>query len=216
MKSTHGWMWPDHEQHMIKWMDSPKNRIQLNKRWTYQGVKQKLVLRFCTQFRTAVDVGAHVGLWAYNLAHAFDHVHAFEPVAAHRECFEANVTMPNVTLHACALGSEQGMISIKSEHGSSGNSIVNGAGDIPMLRLDEFNLENVDLIKVDVEGFEQNVLIGGEQTIRKWKPTIIVEQKRDMSLRFGIPKMGAVAYLEKGFGYRVVQEYSGDFILTAT
>lgn len=212
MKETHGWLWPDHEQHMIKWMDSPKNRIKMNGRWSYQGVKQKLVLRFCKSFDTAIDVGGHVGLWSYNFAHAFKQVHAFEPVSAHRECFEKNVQQPNVTLHPCALGVEPGSVGIATEEGSSGNSTVISKGDIPMCTLDSFEFQNVSVIKADCEGFEENVMRGGEQTILKYKPTIIVEQKRDMTLRFGLPKLGAVDYL-RSLGYEVVQEYSGDFIM---
>lgn len=212
MKETHGWLWPDHEQHMIKWMDSPKNRIKMNGRWTYQGVKQKLLLRFCRSFDTVIDVGAHVGLWSYNFAFHFERVEAFEPIAAHRECFRKNVTQDNVVLHACALGAKNDSISMATEQGSSGNSTVAGVGDIPMETLDSFGFEKVSAVKLDCEGFEENVLRGGEKTILKYMPTIIVEQKRDMATRFGLQKLGAVGYL-KSLGYEVVQEYSGDFIM---
>lgn len=213
MKQTHDWWWPDHERHMPAWMDSPKNRLKMNGRWTYQGKKQLATLKHCRRFRTAVDVGGHVALWTFNFAHAFKHVHAFEPVAAHRECFVKNTAgLVNITLHGVALGDHEGSVSIWTEPGSSGNSFVKGSGDIPMRTLDSFELADVDLIKIDCEGYERNVILGGEQTIKTCKPTIIVEQKRDMSLKFGIPTLDAVKLLQE-WGYTVAEEISGDYIM---
>lgn len=214
MKFDLGWWWPDHEQHMIAWARSPKNRIQLNGRWTYQGRKQIATLKHCRNHRVAIDVGAHVGLWAYNLAHEFAAVVAFEPVAEHRACFERNMVgvSQHVHLHPCALGATEGKVSMWSEKGSSGNTQVRGTGDIPMHRLDSFDLQGVDLIKVDCEGYEENVLIGGLETIQRCKPTIIVEQKRDMAARFDLELQGAVKFL-KHLGYKVAEEISGDFIM---
>lgn len=214
MKQTHGWWWPDHELHMIGWMDSPKNRLKLNGRWTYQGAKQQLVLEHCPpgRRRTAVDVGAHVGLWAWNLAHAFERVHAFEPVAAHRECFAANVALDNVALIPVALGAHAGSVAMCTEKGSSGNTQVAGAGDVPMHTLDSYGFDAVDLIKIDCEGYEENVVRGGAETIARCRPTVIVEQKRDMATRFGLKSQGAVELL-RSLGYRVAREYSGDFIM---
>jgi FkbM family methyltransferase len=197
---------------MPAWMASPKNRIQLNARWTYQGVKQKAFLQHCTSRRTVIDVGGHVGLWSFNFSHSFKQVHAFEPVAAHRECFALNVEQPNVKLHACALGAEAGSVSMWTEQGSSGNTQVRGAGDIPMRLLDSFEFTDVDAIKIDCEGYEENVLRGAVETLARWKPVVIVEQKRDMAARFDLPLRGAVDFL-KTLGYRVAQEISGDFIM---
>jgi hypothetical protein len=47
---------------------------------------------------------------------------------------------------------------------------------VPCYTLDEFEFNDVDHIKIDVEGFERKVLIGGSKTIEKYLPTIILEQ----------------------------------------
>lgn len=211
-KLEHGWWWPDHEIHMLEWMAHPRNKMRLNGRETYQGRKQVAVLAHCKNSGVAVDIGGHVGLWSYNLAHRFDHVHAFEPVATHRECFQRNVNLPNVTLHHCALGAIEQTVSIVTTQGSSGDSQVRPGTDIPMKRLDSFGLENVDLIKIDTEGFEENVCRGGVDTIVRCKPVIIVEQKRDMHARFGLAHLGAVKFL-KSLGMKQLEEISGDYIL---
>ena len=114
-----------------------------------------------------------------NLSRAFREVVAFEPVQAHRECFVRNVEATNVTLHPCALGMLEGSVSIRTEPTSTGDSWVKGEGDIPMRTLDSFNLENVDFIKIDCEGYEENVLRGAMDTIRRCRPVVLVEQKRE-------------------------------------
>ena len=81
-----------------------------------------------------------------------------------------------------------------------------------METLDSLDLIHVDFMKLDCEGFEENVLRGGVETITKWKPVVIVEQKRDMANRFGLPLLGAVDFL-KTLGYKVAEEISGDFIM---
>lgn len=215
-KFVDGWWWPDHEEHMIEWMANPKNRVILNGRPSYQGKKQIAVLKHCEgRDGLYIDVGAHIGLWAYNMQRRFAFTHAFEPVAAHRECFEKNVDRgaPEiVALHACALGAVAGTCSIETTGGSSGDSQVRSGSEIPMRRLDEFEFKDVDLIKVDCEGFEENVLIGGLDTIQRCRPVICVEQKRDMARRFGLKPQGGVELLQR-LGYKVAEEISGDYIL---
>ena len=48
--------------------------------------------------------------------------------------------------------------------------------EIPMITIDSLNLNGCDLIALDVEGYEQGVLQGSINTIRKYKPVIIAER----------------------------------------
>ncbi len=219
MQHYKGWFLPDHEAHLQDWLSHPKNKdVILNGRVAYQGKKQIAALAACKQFRHAVDIGGHVGFFSYNLAHKFEHVSAFEPVGAHRLCFEANVLADDtlaakVRLHDCALGKEEGSVSIHTSVGSSGDSYVKGAGDIPMHTLDSFGLGDVDFMKIDTEGFEYNILLGAEATVKKWRPVVLVEQKRDMSnTRFGVAPLAAVTLLES-WGYKRAAELSGDYLM---
>lgn len=208
-----GWWFPDGETHLMKWMANPKVRMAMNGRPAYQGAKQKAAMELCTQFRTAVDVGGHVGLWSFNLAHAFDRVHAFEPVADHRECFVRNTEgLANIDLHACALGDREGSVRIRTEPTSSGDSRVDGAGDIPMHTLDSFHLDHVDLIKIDCEGFELFVLRGAEELLARQKPVIVVEQKPGHAVKYGLGDREALPFLES-MGYRLAREMAGDLIM---
>jgi FkbM family methyltransferase len=215
MKKVGHWYFPDGEQHLIDWMASPKGHMVINGRDSYQGKKQLRAMDFVPldKRRTAIDVGAHIGLWSFNLAHWFNSVESFEPVALHRECFRVNLfDAINVKLHPYALGDREDMISIHTADTSSGDSWVKGKGEIPMKTLDSFGFEDVDFIKIDCEGYEEFVLRGAEALIEAWKPVIVVEQKRDMATKFGLKPLGAVKFLIDR-GYRTAQEISGDFLM---
>lgn len=223
MKFVDGWWFPAHETHLPAWMATPKARMIINGRAAYQGKKQLALLaeavRVKPQLRRIVDVGAHIGLWSFNFAPACQVVEAFEPVEMHRACFELNVLRlqqdpTRVNLHACALGREEGSISIHTAPTSSGDSWVSGTGSIPMVTLDSFAFPDVDVIKIDCEGFEENVLRGAMETIRRCRPVILVEQKRDMAAsRFGLEPLGAVKLLLE-VGYIQAAEMSGDYLMT--
>lgn len=211
MKAFGGWTFPDHEKHLIDWL--AKVRDEKDGRLRYQGKKQDLAISFCKQKRLALDVGGHIGLWSHYLTQQFEMVHAFEPVADHRECFAVNVTAKNVILYPCALGDREGSISMHTSTGSSGDSWVKGSGDIPMHRIDSYGFSDVDLIKIDTEGNELPVLRGAEDTLLRCHPVVIVEQKPGHAQRFGFGETAAVDYLQS-LGAMVKAHKSGDYVLT--
>lgn len=206
-----GWMFPDGESHLQEWMRTRNERV--DGRLTYQHHKLRAATSYCTQFRNAVDVGGHVGLWSRYLAKRFAHVYAFEPMATHRECFALNVDAFNVTLHPVALGECASSVAMHTNPTSSGDTWVDGDGDIPMRALDSFDLDDVDFVKLDCEGFELFALRGGEQTLKRCRPVVIVEQKPGRASKFGLAETEAVTYLQ-GLGYKLQQQLSGDYILT--
>lgn len=214
-----GGIWlPDHERHLVEWMQHPKNRREVDGRLTYQYPKFEAAMQWVRNWRCAIDVGAHVGLWSMHLAKRFERVHAFEPVAAHRECFEANVPefRNNLCngLHACALGASDGTVAIHTAPTSSGDSWVSGPGEIPMITLDYLQLDDVDFIKIDCEGYELQVLKGAEETLRRCHPCVIVEQKaKPLRENFGIEGQPAVDFL-RSLGAFCRTAISGDFIVS--
>jgi FkbM family methyltransferase len=212
MKLHQGVWLPDGETHLTAWMDRAGEIV--DGKGTYQIKKLRTAVSFCKQFRTAVDVGGHCGLWSMQLVKQFEMVHAFEPVEAHRDCFRLNVPMNKGAwqLHECALGEKEDLISIHTAETSSGDSWVKGPGKIPMHRLDDFALGNVDFIKLDTEGHELFILRGGAEMLKANKPVVIVEQKPGHAQRFGVGDQDAVPYL-KSLGARVVRELSGDFVM---
>lgn len=214
MKSCGGVWLPDHETHMVEWMTH--NNVKIDGKLTYQWGKLVAAMQEVRSFRTAVDAGAHCGTWSMHMVNRFSRLVAFEPVLEHRECLLKNVngSAGNVTLIACALGEKEGSIRMDVPPGSSGGTHVAGDGDIPLATLDSFKLTEVDFLKVDVEGFEYPLIKGAEQTIRRDRPVIVIEQKpKGLAERYGYKRMQAVELLQS-WGATVKFEMSGDFCLT--
>lgn len=214
---------PDGETHLTGWMS--KSGEMVDGKGTYQIKKLRKALEYCTNYRTAADVGAHVGLWSMQLMKRFAQVHAFEPVPLHYHCLLQNLTdndfddpggKHSVRTHQFALGEKEQRVRIRTAPTSTGDSWVDSVGhmhDIKMRTLDSFDLQDVDFIKIDCEGYEKFVLMGGEETIKRCRPCIIVEQKPGHAQRFGLGERDAVAYL-LSLGAVMRAEMSGDFILS--
>lgn len=136
---------------------------------------------------TFVDAGANIGylsLAAAAVVGKNGFVHAFEPVKSTYALLKNNAELnefSQINCHPLGLGSRNEEAVIYSEDQNRGGaSIVNQRSEqkeiIQICPLDTIlEGEKVDLLKVDVEGYEFEVLKGAEQTIRKNHPAIILE-----------------------------------------
>jgi FkbM family methyltransferase len=206
------WMLPDGEEHLQAWMTHANHRVA--GRLTYQKKKYDAALGFVSERRVAVDVGSHVGLWAYWMAQDFGLVHCFEPKPEHVQCWNVNMEgVMNARLYEAALGREERQVGLYTGPSSSGDTtVVLDAHGTPMRTLDSFHLQDVDFIKIDCEGFEVFVLEGARETLARCKPTVIVEQKPGHGQHFGRGEHDALALL-KGMGARQVWDYAGDYVM---
>jgi FkbM family methyltransferase len=215
LKQVKGFWLPNGEEHLVQFLnDGP----EFAGGPTYQLRKLLPALQYVKNFRHAVDIGAHCGLWARPLAAMFRKVTAFEPVARHRECLEENIVefgIDNITVQPFALGDEEKEICLKTGASSSGDTFVSPGGEhqAKMRKLDSFGLTQVDFIKCDAEGFEYFIMKGGEKTIRQCNPCIVVEQKPNKGKNFGIDDTAAVSLLTD-WGAKLRFQISGDFVLS--
>jgi FkbM family methyltransferase len=162
----------------------------------------------CVQRRTAVQAGGNIGLWPRRLARDFSQVVTFEPDTVSRECLVRNVP-ETVTVRREALGAAPGACAIR--HRSLGaHEVIEGA-DVPVTTVDALALDDLDLLQLDVEGYEWHALKGAEQTIARYHPLIQVEL-RGFTAQYG-QSDAAVGHLLGSLGYRVVSEQPGnDFV----
>lgn len=147
-----------------------------------------------------LDIGAHVGTYSLAFARVCVGVHSFEcsPKTFNYLC--ANIALQNlhskITPHRTALGDTAGTTSyyLRSPQDGGGNSCID-FGDkvcesipVPLTTLDSFGLTNIGLIKMDVEGFEVNVLRGARETLRANNfPRILFESWRPARDAQGLP-----------------------------
>lgn len=161
----------------------------------------------------AVQAGGNVGILANLLAGVFRRVITLEPDPTNWECLDQNVKSPNVTKINSALGREEGTVAIERERGNCGASYIDGVGIIPMTTIDAMGLNSCDLIVLDVEGYELQALQGAKDTIDKFRPVIVVEDKGH-GLRYGVREGMIETWLRENFGYSVKWSDGSDFVLT--
>ena len=77
--------------------------------------------------------------------------------------------------------------------------------DVKLNKLDKFELENVSLIKIDVEGFELQVILGALSTIKRCKPIIIVEISNQNTSKKLIQILKKIGY-NIHYPYKYIQE----------
>lgn len=206
---------PDGEEHLTMMID--KGPI-VDGKGTYQYHKYKAALAATPDRRRVIDVGAHVGLWSMHFVRDFEAVEAFEPIEAHRDCFKRNVQSAKVKLWGFACGDHEGWVAMNVNPKSSGDTWVQPKADVAgtntaqLTTIDFFGFKDVDLIKLDCEGYELYALKGAVETIKEWKPTIIVEQKPGRAEKYGLGRTDSVPFLE-GLGMRKHAELGGDYIM---
>lgn len=206
MKQVSGVFLPDGEVHM--------SDLLRDSGGLYQNPQLQRSLDFVASWNLAVDIGAHVGLWSKGLVQRFSRIVAFEPLPQLRACLERNVTSDRLQVVPMALGKEHGCVAFDYDeaHTEATHVAAGRRGLIPLGKLDDFNLEGVDFIKIDVEGFELSVLQGAEATLRANKPIIIVEEKMDGARHFDQQPYAAIRFLE-GLGAVVLDRVVDDLIL---
>lgn len=161
----------------------------------------------------AVQAGGNVGVWANHLAKSFVGVVTVEPDVANYECLKRNVPA-NVLHRQAGLADQLKVAGLNKVDGNAGAHYLVGVGDIPIITIDSLNLEACDLICLDIEGGEPDALRGSEQTIRKFRPVIMFEEKGLSQRYYGIPEGTAERWvLGLGLGYRVKAKVRKDVIL---
>lgn len=137
-----------------------------------------------------VDVGANIGFMTMALLAAGHVVYSYEPQPAIYDLLDKNTSRfgARISCRNIGLGAVAGVAKMpRIRYGAKGNYGGAGIGfkselgtiDVRVETLDSQNLENVKFIKIDVEGYETEVLKGGRQTILRDKPVMYIEDDRD-------------------------------------
>lgn len=161
-----GWWWPKHDvacwRYLSRRQDVPTN-----------------VSAYTKQQRVVVQAGGNAGMYVKKYEDIFDTVYTFEPDPINFYCLTKNTSNRTIKFQGC-LGNETNFVNLSYDEThhkkpNSGGYRVKGTGIIPTLILDNFNLPIVDLIHLDIEGFEKFALLGAIETIKRCKPVIALE-----------------------------------------
>jgi len=164
--------------------------------YLYGFYEYRTAMAFCSLIRpgaTVADIGAHVGQFTLLAAHRLGTgglVLSFEPNPENRTRLIKNVDrngLANVRVLEYAVSDRRGSATLQIpqvEHPSGEGSLrVKGSVQreyaIETRSLDdvleELHIDRIDVMKVDVEGFEAEVFRGGAETLRKSRPAIVFE-----------------------------------------
>jgi FkbM family methyltransferase len=140
-----------------------------------------------------LDVGCNAGTHSLRFAKVFEAVHAFDPNPALWDQFETNAALNragNISLHRLGLGLTEAQLplyAIDSHNHGLGTFSESQQYDKPMIRIGEARVANgadyvrflgiarVDAVKIDVQGFEGEVLTGLAPILERDRPIVWVE-----------------------------------------
>ncbi len=179
-----------------------------------------------------VDAGAHSGQFAKLFARLVPdgQVHAFEPSGYARSILRRAIRfnrLANVRIHGYGLADEEVDLELQTpikRSGSAGFGIASFGRaasqtetigeQVHVRRLDDaasdLEIDRIDLIKADIEGWELRLLVGARQCLERFRPALLVELSPDALQRAG-DDIGAVAAFLRPLGYRpFLQGLGGD------
>lgn len=177
-----------------------------------------------------LDVGAHDGLLTIPLSRLpGSSVLAFEPLPSAFARLDAAIRAahggampPHVALHPQALGAESGTITlsvpvldgvVQEQWASAAKDYAGFASvtverhAVQVLTIDSLGLRNLTHVKVDAEGFEEEVLRGAAETLRRCRPVLSLEVEE----RHRAGSTRDVPALLQALGYAVHFHHEGAF-----
>ena len=166
---------------------------QLKKNLIWEKHLHNVFIEFITTNSIVIEGGCHIGSHTIILGMLAKHVYAFEPLKSSYNLLDQNIKnneLKNITLFEKGLSNTFGRTyfewTIKGNPGGSGLS-NNPMGkpswsneetdkyEIELITIDSLNLDKLDFIKLDIEGYEKLAILGGIETIKKFKPVITLE-----------------------------------------
>lgn len=208
-----GLAFPDADEFMMAHLSKDSEHA----RFTYQLDHLDAAMKYVKQCRSALDGGAHAGVWSRAMSALFERVIAVEPSPDTFECLTHNTAaMANVERLHAGLGAAPGQIHMalapeqEARKNTGGRYAVPG-GDIPVVTIDSLELVDLDFLKLDVEGSEFYALQGAADTLKRCKPIVLFENKFLWVRHFGLPKNAVADFLTRA-NYRLLEVTGCDHI----
>ena len=206
----------DARSHILK-------RVLISKEYEPEIVN--LILKNINPEKDAINVGANIGLYTNLLANNIDSnckVLAVEPTPNAYKLLKANIDRNHngskIILYNGVASDNPGVFNINIVPGNEEYSSIGDISHLCVSNKDSISIEvqgeTIDnlvkknglkpgIIVIDVEGAENNVLIGAIETLKKYHPVIITELDDNLLLKQNSTSVKVIKFLEK-LGYEIV------------
>ena len=203
-------------------------RSDVTTRVMFEGAYEREYAKRCSEVidreRDAIDVGANVGFYTVLMASCLGagrRVLSLEPTPKAYELLRRNVEQNHMSqkVIACQIaatardGEETINVCVDREEYSSAGPVIHhsAAGSVvqslvvPAAMLDtlcaKYTLKP-GFLKIDVEGYEYQVLLGASHILKEFRPTILIELYDDLLRACGSSTSEVIAWL-RTMGYRI-------------
>lgn len=162
----------------------------------YEKTELDFVMKNLPKDALVIDVGANIGWYSLNLSRLLDQgqVISFEPFSKNHLELQSNIEanqLKNIKVFQIGLGNKNEKLQIRynTDDHNLGMASINLATydyseDIEVKRLDDFvaqiNLKKLKFVKIDIEGFEYEALLGMVETLKAHKPYLLIEQDKNV------------------------------------
>ena len=177
--------------------------------------------KYSNEIKTIVHVGAHFGQEVnFYLSYEPNEIHLFEPNASSYEILKKNIeNLKNISIYKFALGSAEELVNlyVSNENNGESSSILKpfshlvakpeitfyrSTEKIKVQRFDTFNINNVDFVNIDTQGYELEVIKGFGKKIKNAK-FLYVEVNRNYVYKDNVLVQDLDSYLDKNNFTRV-------------
>lgn len=188
------------------------------------GIFEYPLIEWCKQFLDSegifLDIGAHMGTYSVLLANHCKKIYAFECQASTFECLQKSISLNGLGYKIkpinVALGNQEqdgDVMDLNKVSEDGGGSTLSleaakhgpadlGTEQVMVRSLDSFNLTNISFLKLDVEGWELDVLKGSEKTLElSGYPKFIFEVWPDAW--YSDQRQRLFEYVQ-GLGYKII------------
>jgi FkbM family methyltransferase len=160
------------------------------------------------------DIGAHIGLYSILFAQRTKNVYAFEPTSSYDTLLIPNLNSNGIDFvitEKLAVGNQSGTVKDKIFRmwGTKPEEL-----EYPFIKLDEYIFsKNIfpSFIKIDVDSFDYEVLLGGEKFLREYNPYVCVEC--NYGLTFRNHKTSVIKDFMHSLGYSAQANLDGENLI---
>ncbi|RTY34605.1 FkbM family methyltransferase [Chlorobium phaeovibrioides] len=167
----------------------------------FERAETKVLQKLIKTDDVCIDIGANVGYYTLLFSKQASHVMSFEPIDQNADLLQLSLStneINNVEIFRFVCGSNSGNISFAQSEESGLSSVLSGVsphdgmGEFgasirnvlakKLIRIDDIDINRLDIVKIDVEGYEAEVLAGMKNTLLRLRPRLIMIELVDSYL----------------------------------